>query len=78
MLRITSKTTRKVIPQARFLENVSGTPVLQIEYVNEKIKYIQIERLRDLIDSTNSEIMKKHIHNAGRYADLVLGKNWRN
>ena len=58
--------------------HVNGTPVLQMEYVCKKIKYIQIEKLSDLIKSTQSEIKNKYINKAGRCADLVLGKSWRN
>ena len=60
------------------VSHVNGTPVLQMEYICKKKRYIQIEKLRDLIKSTNSEIRNEHIHKAGRCADLVLGKSWRN
>ena len=58
--------------------NINGTPVLEMDYVCNKINYIQIERLRDLIKSTHSRKRKKYIHKAGRWADFILGKSWRN
>jgi poly-gamma-glutamate synthesis protein (capsule biosynthesis protein) len=58
--------------------HVNGTPVLQMEYICKKIKYIQIEKLSDLIKSTHSKKRNEYINKAVRCADLVLGKSWRN
>jgi hypothetical protein len=61
-----------------FVSHVYGIPVMQMENECNDKKYIQIEKLRDLIKSNDSEIKKKQINKASRCADLVLGENWRN
>lgn len=60
------------------VSHVIGTPVLQMEYVCEKIKYIQLERLSSLITSTDNKKRSDYIHKAVKCADFVLGKSWRN
>jgi poly-gamma-glutamate synthesis protein (capsule biosynthesis protein) len=59
------------------VEHVIGIPVLQMEYTCKKKKYIQIEKLRDLINSKISEIKDENIQKATRCADLVLTNHWR-
>jgi poly-gamma-glutamate synthesis protein (capsule biosynthesis protein) len=61
-----------------FIARVNVTPVLQIEYEYKKTPYLQIEKLSDLLKSARGESRSKYVDKAGQYADLILGKNWRN
>lgn len=56
---------------------VNATPVLQMIYDHENTPYLQLEKLRELIKLDLSESRKGYITEAGRYADFVLGSNWR-
>jgi poly-gamma-glutamate synthesis protein (capsule biosynthesis protein) len=58
--------------------DVNVTPVLQMTHDHNRAPYLQLEKLRELIKSTRSECRSAYINEAGRYADLVLGKSWRN
>ena len=60
------------------IATVNVTPVLQMEYVFKKTPYLQIEMLIDLFKSTRDQRRSRYLSEASRYADLVLGKNWRN
>ena len=57
---------------------VKATPVVQMEYDCNKKPYLQIEKLSDLIKSDCGEGRKEYISEANQYADLVLGRGWRN
>jgi poly-gamma-glutamate synthesis protein (capsule biosynthesis protein) len=56
---------------------VKVDPVLQLEYEYKKKPFLQIENLRDLINSSFSDSRRDYFIKAGKYADLALGKNWR-
>jgi len=59
------------------VSSVNVTPVLQMDYVNEKERYLQIEELKDLIKTDKGETSSQFIKEAGQYADLIIGRNWR-
>jgi poly-gamma-glutamate synthesis protein (capsule biosynthesis protein) len=54
------------------------TPVLQVEYDSNETPYLQIEKLSDLIKSACSEGRREYVNKSCYYADLVIGKSWRN
>jgi poly-gamma-glutamate synthesis protein (capsule biosynthesis protein) len=58
--------------------HVNVTPVIQMMYDHKIAPYLQLENLRELIKSARSICRNASIDEAGRYADLVLGKSWRN
>jgi poly-gamma-glutamate synthesis protein (capsule biosynthesis protein) len=60
------------------VEGVNITPVLQMQYDDKSVPYLQIEKLSDLISSAQGESVAEYFNEAGRYADLVLGQSWRN
>jgi poly-gamma-glutamate synthesis protein (capsule biosynthesis protein) len=60
------------------IARVNVTPVLQMDYELKKTPYLQIEKLRDLLKSARDESNGKYLNKAKLYADLILGKNWRN
>jgi poly-gamma-glutamate capsule biosynthesis protein CapA/YwtB (metallophosphatase superfamily) len=60
------------------VKHVNVTPVLQMKYDNMGKPYFQIEKLSHLIRSACSEKKTEYIGEACKYADLVLGKGWRN
>ncbi len=58
--------------------HVNVTPVLQMEYDCNGRPYLQIEKLRSLIKSARGDSRSEYFRQAGKYADLVLGRSWRN
>jgi len=59
------------------VSRINVTPVLQMEYDDGEKPYLQIEKLCDLIKSARYESRREYLSEAGKYADLVLGKSWR-
>ena len=64
--------------QKTLVGRINVTPVLQVEYDCNKTPYLQIEKLSDLIKSSCSEDRREYVNKSGQYADLVLGRSWRN
>ena len=60
------------------VKSVNVTPVLQMEYDCNGKPYLQIENLCDLITSDHNQHATEYLREAEQYADLVLGRNWRN
>ncbi len=57
---------------------VNVTPVLQMKNDDKETPYLQIEKLSDLIKSSDREGESTDLNEVCQYADLVLGKSWRN
>jgi hypothetical protein len=44
----------------------------------KKKPYLQIEKMNALIKAARSEKRSQFINETGKYADFILGTNWRN
>lgn len=60
------------------IARVNITPVVQVEYDCNKTPYLQIEKLSDLIKTVHVESNTEYLNDASQYADLAIGKSWRN
>ena len=58
--------------------SVNVTPIFQMRHDSKKPPYLQIEKLRNLIKTSRGESRSEYINQAGQYADIVLGRSWRN
>ncbi|KPK36457.1 MAG: hypothetical protein AMJ69_13335, partial [Gammaproteobacteria bacterium SG8_47] len=59
------------------VKDVSMIPVLQMKYESETGPYLQLEVLGALMESGYDNGKQEYINDAARYADLILGKSWR-
>jgi poly-gamma-glutamate synthesis protein (capsule biosynthesis protein) len=66
----------KNIPKT-LVSSVNVSPVLQLEYDCKNKRFLQIEKMSDLIKSARGEERGQFINDAGKYADLIIGRNWR-
>jgi hypothetical protein len=58
------------------IKDMAIIPVIQLEKELEGKFYLQVQPLKDLLDSEN-EKPKSYIEKAAHYADLALGSGWR-
>jgi hypothetical protein len=64
--------------QKTLVARANVTPVLQVEYDCNEKPYLQIEKLNDLIKSARSKGRSEYVKKSEQYADLVIGRSWRN
>jgi len=58
------------------IKDLTIIPVIQLEKKLGNKFYLQLHRLKDLLDWEDKEL-KSYTAKAARYADLALGRNWR-
>ena len=59
------------------VKNVEATPVLQVEYNSNDSPYIQLEKLKNMINNDSLESQRNLFKISCYLSDLVLGTNWR-
>jgi poly-gamma-glutamate capsule biosynthesis protein CapA/YwtB (metallophosphatase superfamily) len=57
--------------------NLDILPVLQVEHQMNGLSYLQLDALGDLVRSAHDDRVRNFTDEAIPYADLVLGKRWR-